>query len=123
MSKEKEEGLSSWWWALIIFIVCVSGAGLIFSLAYFSTNHARVFIYNPTTEEVRALLEGDKAHSVVLVDLEESCLSDGTVVIKTIYSIRSREGGGGKYLVRFLDLVGVDYSIQGDLTVEERNDR
>ena len=116
MSKEKEEGLSSWWWALIIFIVCVSGAGLIFSLAYFSTNHARVFIYNPTTEEVRALLEGDKAHSVVLVDLEESCLSDGTVVIKTIYSNRSSDGY--KSLNNFLEGVGVDYSMSGSIGQE-----
>ena len=82
----------------------------------FSTQHTRVFVYNPTTEEVRALLEGDRAHNVVLVDLEESCLSDGTVVVKTIYS--NRNSDGYKSLNNFLESVGVDYSMSGSIGQE-----
>ena len=111
------EDLNFWEKGIAICLVCmvfslIMGAILGPFLA-FSTQHTRVFVYNPTTEEVRALLEGDKVHNVVLVDLEESCLSDGTVVVKTIYS--NRNSDGYKSLNNFLELVGVDYSMSGSL--------
>ena len=109
-----DEDMDGWWWVPVVCIVFALGVAMMLGpLLAFSTQHTRVFVYNPTTEEVRSLLEGDKTHNVVLVDLEESCLSDGTVVVKTIYS--NRNSDGYKSLNNFLELVGVDYSMSGSL--------